>query len=182
MQSSRLRIRPPTPSDAEAVYAYRSLPDVLRFQGWRPQSVAEVAERFAAQAVNPPDQPDTRYPHVLERIPDGVILGDCLFHLLSDVRQVEIGITVAPQFQRQGYALEAIRTMLEYAFDPWGRHRAIASVDPRNLASMTLMRRVGFRQEAHFVQSVWSDGEWTDDVVFGLLATEFRSSAVNPLG
>jgi len=40
-------------------------------------------------------------------------------------------------------------------------------------ASMVLLRKVGMRQEAHFRESLWVGGAWVDDVVFGVLASEW---------
>ncbi len=48
-----------------------------------------------------------------------------------------------------------------------------ASTDPQNHASHKLLRTLGFRQEAHFRQSLWFKGVWVDDVVFGLLRGEW---------
>jgi RimJ/RimL family protein N-acetyltransferase len=50
-----------------------------------------------------------------------------------------------------------------------------ASVDPRNVSSMRLLERVGMRKEAHFVQSLWFKDEWVDDVIFAMLAAEWKS-------
>ena len=41
-------------------------------------------------------------------------------------------------------------------------------------ASLALLRRAGMRQEAHFMESYWSKGEWADDVVFGILEREWE--------
>ncbi|HEY4294204.1 MAG TPA: GNAT family protein [Luteibacter sp.] len=62
--------------------------------------------------------------------------------------------------------------MLDLAFGTWGYRRALGSVDPRNVASMALLRSLGFRKEAHHVESCLVRGEWTDDVVFAMLARE----------
>jgi RimJ/RimL family protein N-acetyltransferase len=53
-------------------------------------------------------------------------------------------------------------------------HRLSATADPRNLASVKLLERLGFRKEAHFVKSLWFKGEWADDVVYGLLREEWK--------
>jgi RimJ/RimL family protein N-acetyltransferase len=48
-------------------------------------------------------------------------------------------------------------------------------VDPRNEPSVALLKRVGMRQEAHFRESLWFKGEWVDDMVFGILGSEWKS-------
>jgi RimJ/RimL family protein N-acetyltransferase len=62
--------------------------------------------------------------------------------------------------------------VFDLVFGQPGRHRVHASVDPRNLASMTLMESPGMRQEGRFRDSPCVHGEWVDDVVSALLARE----------
>ncbi len=93
----------------------------------------------------------------------------------DDPRQVEIGFTVAPAHQGRGFATEAVLGILAYLFECVHKHRVFASVDPRNVASMALLKRVGMRQEAHYRESLWFKGGWADDVVFGILESEWAS-------
>lgn len=80
---------------------------------------------------------------------------------------------MSPSYQRQGYGVEAVKGLLGHLFCSLQKHRVFASVDPRNLASIALLWRVGMRQEAHFHQSLWIKGEWVDDVMFGILSSEW---------
>lgn len=66
--------------------------------------------------------------------------------------------------------------MIGYLLGPVQKHRVFASVDPRNTRSLALLERVGMRQEAHFRESLWFKGEWVDDVVFAILAAEWRDA------
>jgi RimJ/RimL family protein N-acetyltransferase len=63
--------------------------------------------------------------------------------------------------------------VLDLAFGEWAYRRAVGSVDPRNVPSMALLRSLGFRQEAHHVESYFFRGEWVDDVIFAMLAREW---------
>ncbi len=83
-------------------------------------------------------------------------------------------MTIAPVFQRRGFAREALAAAIDCLFHRFQKHRIVASVDPRNAASIGLIRSVGMRQEALFLQSVPYEGGWTDDAVFAILATEWR--------
>ena len=65
-------------------------------------------------------------------------------------------------------------------FETLGKHRAFASVDPRNAPSIALFERAGFRKEAHHVESLWLMGEWVDDVILALLAREWRAQVAAP--
>lgn len=71
-----------------------------------------------------------------------------------------------------GYATEAVSAGLRIAFGQDDVHRVVAQMDARNTSSARLATRVGMRQEAHHRQDFWSKGEWTDSLVFAMLAGE----------
>ena len=48
-----------------------------------------------------------------------------------------------------------------------------ATCDARNAVSAGVLERLGMRREGHLRESTWAKGEWTDDLVFGLLAHEW---------
>jgi RimJ/RimL family protein N-acetyltransferase len=172
--AGRLILRRLCPSDAEAMFGYRADPEVSRYQNWLPASVDEVGSFLESLSGIEPDSPGRWFQAGIELRESGELIGDCGIHVsATDPRQVEIGISLAPSFQRRGLGSEALRALLGYLFRDLGKHRVFGSVDARNEASLALLRRVGMRQEAHFIESYWSRGEWADDVVFGMLQREW---------
>lgn len=96
--SSRLCLRRLRPDDAAAICRYRSLPDVARFQSWASFTPDDAARLIADQSVIAPDTPGTWLQLALTSLEDGSIIGDCGIHFLrDDPRQVELGITLAPE-------------------------------------------------------------------------------------
>ena len=91
-------------------------------------------------------------------------------------RQLEVGFTLAPEHQGKGYATEALRGLLAYAFDTLGMHRVIAVTDADNAAAAALLTRVGFRKEAHFRDNIFFKGAWGSELVFAMLASEWADS------
>jgi len=65
--------------------------------------------------------------------------------------------------------------MLRYVFGTLGKHRASAVTDAENRAAAALFRRLGFRQEAHFVEHVWFKGAWGSEYLFALLGREWQA-------
>ena len=53
----------------------------------------------------------------------GIMIGDIGIHFLNDGFQVEIGYTVCPEYQKNGYALEAVHSVLNYIFTKLDKHR-----------------------------------------------------------
>jgi len=170
----RLRLTRLTAADVPAVHAYRADPDVGRYQGFAPGSAADV-EAFVAGLADTFDTPGTWYQFGLRLRPTGELVGDLGVRFpADDPDQAELGLTLAPAHQGRGLATEAVTGALDHLFGPAGKHRVFASVDPRNAPSVALLRRAGFRQEAHFRESMRFKGAWADDLVFGILAREWR--------
>jgi RimJ/RimL family protein N-acetyltransferase len=178
----RLRLDALRPDDAAALFGYRSDPDVSRFQNWRPASVAEAADFIARQAgasldASDRDASNSWFQRAIRLRGDGKLIGDLGVHLPPDAEgSVEFGVSIAPAHQGNGYAREAVRALFGRVLGQLGRHRIQASVDPRNVASMAMLRALGMRQEAHHRESLWLHGEWVDDAVFALLASEWRAA------
>lgn len=180
LHTQRLVIQPVELRDAHAMFLYRSDQTVQRYQFWRPRTQGEVEDfiREIHQLVF--DTEDTWYQLGIYTKQPRELIGDLGLHFLGQHNaQVEIGFTIAPAHQRQGYAAEAVINILDYVFVCLEKHRIIASVDPNNEASITLLKKLGLRQEAHFVQNLWADGAWLDDVVYAILREEWLCIAHN---
>ena len=171
--SERLTLRPIQIQDAKAVFEYRSNGRVNKYQGWIPQIVADVND-FIIYKVSPQiDLPGTWFQFVIVKNDTHELIGDIGVHFLpDDDSQVELGCTLNEVHQGKGYATEALREVIRYVFGPLGKRRIIASIDPRNLASVRLFERLGFSREAHFRESLFINGEWVDDLVYALLKHE----------
>ena len=175
IQTARLRLSPLVPNDAPALFHYRSDPEVSRFQSFAP-STLEDSEKFIARLQGVDFNVDGTWFQFGIRLQDsGQLIGDIGVHFCEDgPAQVEIGFTLAGRFQGRGYATEAVTGVFDLLFGTYEKHRVFASVDPRNTPSCALLKRLGMRQEAHFVKSLWIDNEWVDDVVFGILESEWK--------
>ena len=180
LTTARLRIDALHEGDAVALFQYRADPEVSRYQGWYPQTLVD-ADSFIRTQLALDKPPQCRwFQRAIRKSDDGALLGDVGFCLCDE--QAEIGITLAPFAQGQGYAREALEALFHALFGSLGVHRVHASVDPRNTSSVALLTAVGMRQEAHFRESLLFRGEWVDDVVFALLAREWRDRAGNGAG
>jgi RimJ/RimL family protein N-acetyltransferase len=171
--TKRLALTPLVAADAPALFAYSSNAAVSKYQAWEPSSLED-----AYAYINEPlefDVPGTWFQLGIRDRASDLLIGDLAVHFLTDdPHQSEIGFAVAPNHQGRGFATEAVIGLIGYLFATAKKHRVFASVDPTNAPSMALLRRVGMRQEAHFQQSLWWKGQWVDDVIFGVLASEWE--------
>lgn len=172
-ETPRLTVRAMLPNDVEAFVAYRSDPDVARYQSWEDYTVEQGASLIAEMQELRPGIPGEW--HQLAVVDEaGHLVGDLALCVDADEhRQLEVGFTLAPEHQGKGYATEALRGLLGYAFGTLGMHRVVAVTDARNHAAAALLTRVGFRKEAHFRDNVFFKGAWGSELLFAMLASEW---------
>lgn len=174
--TERLVLAPLGPVDAARLFEYRSQAEVAQYQTWVPQSIDDARHFIADFGPLAFDAPG-RWSQLGIRLRDsGLLTGDLGVHCpLDEPRQAEIGVTLAADHQGRGFGTEAVHGLLGHLLGTLGKHRVFASVDPRNMPSIALLKRVGMRQEAHFRESLWFKGDWADDAVFAILASEWSS-------
>jgi RimJ/RimL family protein N-acetyltransferase len=177
--SERLHLRRLRRSDAAAMFVYRNDPTVVRFQGWKPTEVAALENFIAEQQDLQFGLSGTWFQLAIVLAEQNQLIGDLGMHFLADApQQVELGITLSPSFQGEGYATEAMVEAFGFLFYGLGKHRVIASMDPRNLASITLVEALDMRREAHFKRNYAAGDEWCDTLVYALLAEEWRGKTI----
>jgi RimJ/RimL family protein N-acetyltransferase len=180
--TDRLILRPFTLDDLDDVYALHSRPDVVRYLYWDTRSryeVREMLQRKAQQTVLGAEGDALCLAITMPMTTDvrtGVIGEVVLWWRSIAHRQGEIGFVLHPGHQGKGIAREAATAMLDLAFGELGLHRVYGRTDARNTASAALMRRLGMRQEAHFMQNEIFKGEWGDELIFAILEHEWSTA------
>jgi RimJ/RimL family protein N-acetyltransferase len=176
VRTERLLLRPLTAADTDALLAYRSLPEACRYVPFEPMTPDVIAKRLATDWANTElTDEDQALTLGAELTGTGQLVGDVvLFWHSREHLGGEIGYMLHPGFSGQGYGTEAARALLRLAFEDLGLHRVVARIDERNEPSARLARRLGMRQEARLVDNEWFKGEWTTELVFAMLAKEWR--------
>ncbi len=173
MQTERLVIRRFRPSDAPTFAAYRSDPDIARYQSWSapyPESeAARVIELFAADDPRAPGW----FQYAIALPENDELIGDIGVNTHENGMQAEIGFTLSAVWQGYGYAFEAVSRLLDHLFTERQMHRVSAECDARNVRSAKLLERLGFAYEGCRREHTFIKGEWTDDQLFGLLASQW---------
>ncbi len=169
----RLRLRPLTEADADALFAVFSDPAVMRY--W---STPPWAERQQALDLVSRDQAAHRRGEYLrlgiEPREGGAVLGTCtLFSWQRSNRRAELGYGLARAAWGQGLATEALTALLHQGFGPLGLNRVEADIDPRNTASARVLERLGFQREG-LLRERWIVGdEVSDSALYGLLRADW---------
>ena len=89
-------------------------------------------------------------------------------------RQAELGYWIRADRAGRGYASEAARTMLRYAFEILRMHKVRADVAVGNTASARVLDKLGFVLEGTLREDRAIGGDFVDHWRYGLLAREFR--------
>ena len=112
------------------------------------------------------DPGQTRY--VLELKETGRVIGTInLFD--GDMRAVdtrEIGYAVVPEYRRNGYAFEALSTLLHYLLYDLDLGLVTAGVDPGNAPSIRLLEKLGFCSEGIRHKAFWNEIRGPVDLMY----------------
>jgi RimJ/RimL family protein N-acetyltransferase len=177
IETSRLRLRALVPEDLGAMHAIQSRADVTRWLYWDPRSEDEMRAVLARQIARTREAPETGVSLALELKATGEPVGHVSMTVAPQHRQGEIGFILHPDHQGHGYATEAGEAMLALAFDTYDLHRVCGRLEARNVASAGVLARLGMRLEAHLVENEWVKNEWQSELVYALLAREWRGRA-----
>jgi RimJ/RimL family protein N-acetyltransferase len=186
LRTDRLLLRPFELSDVDDVWAFQRLPEVARHMLREPRDRAEaetsvrgmMAER---EIVQDGDSltfaivlPDTGAETGAET---GAVIGEASLLVRSRWhRGGEIGYVLHPDQQGRGLATEAMAELLRLGFVDLGLHRITGKCSARNLASARLLERLGMRREGHLHGTRLVKGEWRDELVYAILAGEWRAT------
>jgi RimJ/RimL family protein N-acetyltransferase len=91
-------------------------------------------------------------------------------------RTAHIGISLLPAFRGRSLGTDTIRVLCHYGFAIRGLHRLQAETLADNDAMIQAASRAGFVREGTLRRSAWVNGDFADEVILGLLATEWDAS------
>jgi [ribosomal protein S5]-alanine N-acetyltransferase len=143
-ETDRLRLRPPTRDDVDAVYAWGRDPEVTRFVAWPRHEERDDARAFIEAATTAADDPDAVTIHLVERRDTGEVIGSTG---LSFDHGIQIGYVLARSHWGCGYATQVARALVEIAWS-WPQVRRVwALCDVENRASARVLEKCGMTHE-----------------------------------
>ena len=114
----------------------------------------------------------------MDRVSDGAFIGWCsLTRWNPDYRSASMGYCLDEAAWGHGYATEAGRALLQWAFDTLDLNRVQAETDTRNAASARVLEKLGFVREGTLREDCVVNGEVSDSWVYGLLRRQWRPSS-----
>lgn len=175
IETERLLLRPFRADDVEAFHAIHAYPEVVRYL-YFDSPTREIARTMLEKRVRHVEIVREGDKLLLALELGGAVIGDVSLTLLSaEHKQGEIGFALHPDYQGKGLAREAAEAMLRLGFEDLGLHRIFGRLDARNAASAKLLERLGMRREGHILENEFVKGEWTDELLYAVLAREWAA-------
>ena len=103
----------------------------------------------------------------------GHVIGTVALELELEQYQADLGYWIGVSYWNKGFATEAARSVLDFAFSRTQLHRIVAQRFAFNAASERVLEKLGFAQEGTLRQARHKDGRFHDVVTYGLLRDEW---------
>ena len=173
--TDRLVLRRFRTEDADDFSAYRSEPDVARYQSWETPFELSEAQEFIQEMLDAhPDTEGDWFQFASALRDTGQVIGDVAMLVLDgDPGSVEIGYALAPAQAGRGYASEAVAAIVDYAITRRGKQEVMAWTDTRNTRSIALLERLGFTRDTASRQRTLFKGEWCDEDRYVMTAADW---------
>ncbi|BCP52635.1 acetyltransferase [Kaistia sp. 32K] len=176
LATDRLTLRPFAEADFTAYAAYHALPEVYRYLYAAPPVGDALRAQFDATLQAPFEADGDVFRLAVVTKDDDAVIGETLLKLASRAAlQGEVGYIFHPASAGKGYATEAVARMIDFGFVRFGFHRIFARLDAANRGSVGVVERLGLRREAHLVQNDRFDGQWGDEYIYAVLASEWAA-------
>lgn len=173
LTTDRLSLRLPSLDDAAALLELNR----VNWQriGNRLRTLEEEQTMLAENAARPFGSPGW-HQFVVERREGGGVIGRVAINFGGPgERQAELGYGLHPESWGHGYGAEAVGRALTHLFDEHDVHRVVAITGIDNQPSRRLLEKLGFRLEAHTLESFFHHAEqrFVDEAVYAILAREW---------
>lgn len=84
------------------------------------------------------------------------------------------GVAIRPEFQRKGYASEAILLVMKFFFEELRYQKCTVDIHSWNQGSIVLHEKLGFIKEGQIRRAIFSRGQFFDRLFYGITIEEWR--------
>lgn len=169
LNTPRLILREFRQSDFEAVREYENNLETHRFERAIPENAA-IQTQLDNALTWTRENPRIHYWFAIALPPEDIVRGRLSLSLnIADIREWEIGWTIHFNYWGKGYATEAVKRVLAFAFGELHAHGVVAFCNVLNTASVRVMSKIGMQQDGRLRESRWWNGGWQDEFVYAIL-------------
>ena len=136
---------------------------------WRPIPADSSASPYA---IGEPRDDPARF-SVVELVSGELAGAALLWSIDSHNRSAHLGLSLRPSFRGRGLGTDVVLALCEYGFTVRGLHRLQVDTLASNAAMISAAVRAGFAREGTLRGADWVNGEFVDEVILGLLASDW---------
>lgn len=145
IETARLFLRVYAPGDLDARHAIRNDPDIYQyFPPYYTPPTKEKAREGIALSIQRWQENGFGEFAVIEKI-SGELIGYCGLMHLDNTEEIEIYYGFPKKYWGKGYATEAARAVLKFAFDEVNLTQVVAVTNPKNIASQKVLEKIGLK-------------------------------------
>ncbi|MBI5065892.1 GNAT family N-acetyltransferase [Candidatus Woesearchaeota archaeon] len=96
-----------------------------------------------------------------------------LFKIDKTSKNAELGFWLGKKHWNKGITSEAVKLILDFGFKKLKFKKIYAKVMHPNIASIKVLEKFHFKKEGTFRKHIFKNGKWLDDLMFGLLKSEY---------
>ncbi|MDD4614307.1 MAG: GNAT family N-acetyltransferase [Caldisericia bacterium] len=175
MNSPRLVFRKLTMKDADAIFHYASDPEVTRYVLFPTHK--SMDDTFAFIQINLDKYKDEETACWGVTLKDtGELIGTADFVWWNVYhKKAEVGYCFAKEYWNQGFATEALMSLLHFGFFYLNLHRIEARCFEEKIASMSVIEKAGMMKEGVLKEALWSKGKYRNVRQYALLQKEYEN-------
>ncbi len=176
LYTERLVLRAPKPSDVEDVYKICSDPYSCRYADWQPHNSKKETKDYISWLKRGARRDfKGSYTWFAElKSTKEVIATISITETDRSGFIATIGYTLSKAHQHQGFAFEAVSTLISYLFRERMVKRVEAKVMVENTPSINLLRRLGFKNEGLIRKGAFCKTDCVDIYLFGLTVDDYK--------
>ena len=178
LESNRLVLRDFINNDAHDLFDLYKLRETSEFESWNPHEDIEDSVALTRVWIKSLKE-KPRMEFTLALLHEEQFVGLCGIDLgfgteTDDQRVGFLGYRLHPKYWNQGFATEASRRMIQFAFGDLRLHRIHSGCSVENAASIRILEKIGFRLEGTSRKSFPIEDRWTDYNLYGMLDCEIE--------
>jgi len=175
LQTARLVLRLLRLSDIKDMLAYATDPEISLLGMWDPLRDHQDAHDDISQSINAAKQGKV-YPWAIEHRREGRMIGRIdLYGIDRQAARAEFGYALNRDYWGHGFATEAARRVIKFAFEDLKFNRLSAECLPFNTGSIQVLKKCGLRQEGVRREYVYINGHYSDLLMYSILRAEWEA-------
>ena len=180
LRAGKVGLRARDEADVAVLHAelYEDIPTRVQADSrpWHPIPASSAASPYAVSQPR-----DDHAVFSIVELASGELAGEALLWAVDlHNRSAHLGVSLRPAFRGRGLGADVVLALCEYGFAIRGLHRLQVDTLASNAAMIRAAERAGFVREGSLRRAAWVNGEFADEVLLGMLVTEWERRGNRP--